>query len=117
VATTLRLSSFSRLAYQEPQASLFKESKKKTHMNVILLVRNELYPHAYCDNSSLVAFGSLKEIVICQMRPKIKEIYQIPKPNFCKERAIPYIDWGYGLTPKHRERTVPILAIAWDGLI
>lgn len=83
----------------------------------VLLVRNELYPHAYCDNSSLVAFGSLKEIVICQMRPKIKEVFQISKPTFCKERAIPYIDWGYGLTPHHRDKTVPILAIAWDGLI
>jgi hypothetical protein len=82
-------------------------------MKVILLVRNELYPHAFCDNSSLVAFGSLGEIVICQMRP----LFMIKKPTFCKERAIPYIDWGYGLTPKHRERTVPILAIAWDGLI
>ncbi len=85
--------------------------------NYLMLVRNELYPHQYCDNSSLVAFGSFKEVVICQMRPKIKEIFQISKPSFCKERSVSYIDWGYGLTPKHRERTVPILAMAWDGLI
>lgn len=39
------------------------------------------------------------------------------RPSFCKEKSIPYIDWGYGLTPSQRERTVPILAIAWDRLI
>ena len=82
-----------------------------------MLDRNELYPHKYCDQSSLVAFGSLNEIVVCQMRPKIKEIFQVQKPNFCKEKSLPYIDWGYGLTPSHRERTVPILAFAWDRLI
>jgi hypothetical protein len=21
------------------------------------------------------------------------------KPNFCKEKSLPYLDWGYGLTP------------------
>ena len=50
------------------------------------------------------------------MRP-IKEIFQINRPAFCKEKSIPYIDWGFGLTPSHRERTVPIMAFAWDRLI
>jgi hypothetical protein len=27
------------------------------------------------------------------------------------------MDWGFGLTPSHREKTVPILAFAWDRLI
>jgi hypothetical protein len=40
---------------------------------LILIDKNELYPHKYCDNSSLVAFGSLNEIVVCSMRP-IKEV-------------------------------------------
>lgn len=39
------------------------------------------------------------------------------KPNFCKEKSLPYIDWGYGLTPSQRDKTVPILAFAWDRLI
>jgi len=66
--------------------------------------------------SSLVAFGALNEIVVCQMRP-IKEIFQITKPNFCKEKSLPYIDWGWGLTPSKRDKTVPIMAFAWDRLI
>lgn len=82
-----------------------------------MLVRNELYPHKYCDASSLVAFASLNEVVVCQMRP-IKEIFQIPRPSsLCKEKSLPYVDWGYGLTPSQRDRTVPILAVAWDRLI
>jgi hypothetical protein len=27
------------------------------------------------------------------------------------------MDWGYGLTPSMREKTIPILAIAWDRII
>lgn len=64
-----------------------------------------------------MAFGALNEIVVCQMRPKIKEIFQISKPKFCKDKSIPYLDWGYGLTPSQREHTAPILAFAWDRLI
>lgn len=65
---------------------------------MLLLVRNELYPFKYFDASSILAFGSLNEIVVCSMRP-IKEIVQISRPSFCKEKSIPYIDWGFGLTP------------------
>jgi hypothetical protein len=62
-----------------------------------------MYPNSFSDNAALVAFGALNEIVICQMRPKIKEIYHIERPAFCKEKSIPYIDWGYGLTPSNRD--------------
>lgn len=27
------------------------------------------------------------------------------------------MDWGFGLTPSHREKTVPMLAFAWDKII
>jgi hypothetical protein len=51
------------------------------------------------------------------MRPKIKEIFHVERPSFCKEKSLPYIDWGYGLTPSHRDQTVPIFAFAWDRFI
>jgi len=50
------------------------------------------------------------------MRP-VKELFQIGKPNFCKHSSLPYLNWGYGMTPGQREKTVPILAFAWDRLI
>ena len=75
-----------------------------------------MYPCSFTDNNSIIAFGALNEVVICTMRP-VKEIFQVFKPNFCKEKSLPYLDWGYGLTPSQRERTVPILAFAWDRLI
>ena len=55
-------------------------------------------------------------ITICTMKP-IDCIYTINKPTFCKEKSIPYIDWGFGLTPSHREKTVPMMAFAWDRVI
>jgi hypothetical protein len=71
----------------------------------------------FCDKSSLVCFGALNEVVVCQMRPNIKEIFQMQKPSFCKANSVAYVDWGFGLTPKKRDKTVPILAFAWDKLI
>jgi len=50
------------------------------------------------------------------MKP-VKELVSIQKPNFCKEKSLPYVAWGYGLTPSYREKTMPLLAVAWDRLI
>jgi len=30
---------------------------------------------------------------------------------------VPLIDWGYGLTPQERERTLPLMAFAWDKVV
>jgi len=59
---------------------------------------SERYPHAFCDSAKLIAFGALNIITICTMNP-IDCIYTITKPKFCKNKVLPYIDWGFGLTP------------------
>lgn len=69
------------------------------------------------DNSQLIAFGATNEIVICQMKPKIKELFSIKKPIFCKKKSIPYIDWGYGISPSQRDKNGTIIAFAWDKMI
>ena len=51
------------------------------------------------------------------MRPNIKELFQVQKPALCKAAAVCYCDWGHGLTPKMRDKTVPLLAFAWDRVI
>ena len=30
---------------------------------------------------------------------------------------MPSIDWGYGLTPCEREKTLPLMAVAWDKIV
>ena len=87
-------STYSSLDSRELHQCLFTESIPLP----LYFFRSEQYKHPYCDNSSLVAFGALNEIVICSMRP-IKEIFQTNKPSFCKEKSLPYLDWGFGLTP------------------
>jgi len=77
---------------------------------------NPSYPHSFCDSAKLVAFGAINIITICTLRP-IDCIYTVSKPKFCKEKSLPYIDWGFGLTPSHREKTVPIMAFGWDRVI
>ena len=50
------------------------------------------------------------------MKP-VKELLSILKPSFCKENSLPYVDWGYGMTPSMRDKTMPLFAFAWDRLI
>ena len=57
-------------------------------------------------------------VSLCEMRQfPPKPLQVIKRPAFCKEKSVPYIDWGYGLTPMNRERTLPLMAIAWDKVI
>ena len=58
----------------------------------------------------------MSEVVVCSLYP-VKEIYKVQKPSFCKEKSIPYVSWGYGLTPTLRDKTLPILAMEWDKVI
>lgn len=41
----------------------------------------------------------------------------IQRPPICHDKAIPTMSWGYGLTPSNRNKSVPLLAIAWDKCI
>lgn len=41
----------------------------------------------------------------------------IMRPSICKEKSVPLISWGYGLTPQERERTLPLMAFAWDKVV
>jgi hypothetical protein len=84
--------------------------------SISVFVPNKNYPHHFCDNSGIVAFGAVNMITICTMNP-IDCIYSINKPKTCKDKSLPYIDWGFGLTPSHREKTVPIIAFGWDRVI
>ena len=57
-------------------------------------------------------------VSLCEMRQfPPKPLQVLKRPAFCKEKSVPYIDWGYGLTPMNRERTLPLMAIAWDKII
>jgi hypothetical protein len=83
---------------------------------IVPMIPDPRYPHESVDEKKIVAFGALNEMVICSLRP-IAEIFKLKRPTMCKEKSMPYLDWGYGLTPAMQERTVPILAMAWDNLI
>jgi hypothetical protein len=41
-------------------------------------------------------------INICSLKP-VACLKSIEMPKFCNDKSIPYIDWGYGLTPNNRQ--------------
>lgn len=79
-------------------------------------VPNPMFPHEFCDESLPLAVGGIGNISIITLKP-VSGLHSINKPKFSKVECIPYLDWGFGLTPSHREKTVPILAFAWDKII
>jgi hypothetical protein len=52
------------------------------------------------------------------MRPLPTRVFALSKHQSCRKNAIPYVAWGYGLTPQRcPEKSVPLLAVAWDSII
>jgi len=94
---------------------LFK-SKMQGTSSIAVFKSSQLYPNEFCDRAQPIAFGGTNLITIIIMKP-IDGLHTIPKPLWTKPNCVPYLDWGFGLTPSHREQTVPILAYAWDRII
>jgi len=74
------------------------------------------YKNPKVDNAFLCAYGSLNEVIVVSLKP-IKEVFKVNRPAFCREKSLPYVDFGYGLTPINREKTMPMMAFAWDRLV
>jgi hypothetical protein len=76
----------------------------------------------------MIAFGSLSRILIAQIipgttekgvwsPPAAKELLFIDKPDYIEMGTVPYLDWGNGLSPCCRDKSYPMLAIAWGRII
>lgn len=99
--------------FNHTTTSLFEKRLKNTMTISLQKVEPEVHPSDFCDKKILAAFGGANEVVICSLNP-IAELMCIKKPSLVRSMQLPYIDWGYGLTPTVREKTVPLCAIAWD---
>ena len=49
--------------------------------------------------------------------PVAKELLFIDKPDYIEMGTVPYLDWGYGLSPCCRDKSYPMLAIAWGKIL
>jgi len=46
-----------------------------------------------------------------------RELFAIKRPKSIRNTAVPYLDFGVGLTPNKQDKTVQILVIAWGTYI
>lgn len=65
----------------------------------------------------MIAFGSLQQILIAQTSPIAKELLFIDRPDYIEMGTVPYLDWGYGLSPCFRDKSYPMLALAWGKIL
>lgn len=79
---------------------------------------NNLHPDEANDGYDIVAIGGIDRVfVLALSMPDVLELLNIPTPSYVEHGTIPYLHWGYGLTPCYRDRTYPLLAIAWGKVI
>jgi hypothetical protein len=45
------------------------------------------------------------------------ELKCLDRPEYIEVGTVPYMDWGYGLSPSYRDNRYPILAIAWGRIL
>lgn len=92
------------------------ERRLKTTVSVCVHRCPEQFDDGFWGEKRLVAFGATSEVVVVSMRP-VKEVIRIRRPQMCRKKSVPYLDFGYGLSPGKQEYTVPMLVIAWDCLV
>ena len=80
---------------------------------------SERHPDLSTGEHNVIAMGGLGKVIIASFIPPYSaEVLQsITRPEYVDEHALPNLAWGYGLTPKYRERTYPVLALAWGKVI
>ena len=52
----------------------------------------------------LVAFGTIEEVYIAQVKPKPLTLASIRRPAYIQVGTVPYLSWGYALTPSFRDQ-------------
>lgn len=97
------------------QEYLFRE-KMLGSVAIAVYKAHPHYKNQFCENNQVIALGGIDIICIITLNP-IGHLHNIKKPKFSRTMNLPYLSWGFGLTPSHREKTVPILAIGWDKVI
>ena len=66
----------------------------------------------------LFALGSLDMVMILEIKNiEGKVIQKIPRPNYVQPGSVPYLAWGFGLTPVFRDRAYFLLAITWGQTV
>lgn len=118
-AGAVRMITFSRKAffggYSTHYDYLFRTKMIATN-SISLYKYSEAHEFPFSENAMLVGFGGSNMINICSLMP-ITNLKSVRRPNFVRDRCLPYTAWGFGLTPSNRERIVPLFAFAWDRLI
>ncbi len=51
------------------------------------------------------------------IHPKAKVLKGVHISEIMGEAALPYLDWGHGVTPQNRENTLPVLAYSWGNIL
>lgn len=67
--------------------------------------------------NQIIAFGATDRLIIVQAKPKVMELKCFERPEYIEMGVVPYMDWGYGLSPTYRDKAYPILAIAWGKTV
>jgi hypothetical protein len=103
------------IGYDVKDEELFPERFKNPRA-IAVYKPDDRFIQSYWGRAGILAIAAASEIVICTLEP-FREQLKIKRPKTCKATAVPYIDFGFGLSPSYQDQTLQMLAIGWDNLI
>ena len=52
----------------------------------------------------ICAFGTIDEVYVAQIKPVNITLASIRRPAYIPVGTVPYLDWGFALTPSYRDQ-------------
>jgi hypothetical protein len=96
---------------------MYKRLKTPTSIAVLYFDgQKELAKTSYWAEKHVIALAAVSKVIVCTLDNTNEEILNLKRPKICRENSVPYIEFGFGLSPNQCE-VAPILVIAWDKII
>lgn len=87
------------IGYDVKDEELFPD-RFKNPRSVTVYKPDDRFSKSYWGRTGILAIAAASEIVICTLEP-FKEQLKIKRPKTCKATSVPYLDFGFGLSPSH----------------
>jgi WD40 repeat protein len=103
------------LNFDVKEEELFLE-RFKNPRSISVYKPDDRFMHSYWAKIGLFAIAASSEVIVFSINP-LREHIKLSRPKMCKATSVPYLSFGYGLSPTYRHQTMQMLAVAWDTII
>jgi len=78
----------------------FKMKIAPVHTATIAVMQtSSLHTTRYAQHRRFIAIAGINEVMVIAMKPEPQRVFSLPRHSSCKDHRVPYLSWGFGLTP------------------